>query len=338
MTFMRKFNTILHKSNDKIFMIDSEDGINLSNFDMNFKLLSSRQIEGGSFSFIDYWFDLTPDDKIYGIINNKKNSLLFYRITDKYIIKNVLLKYNPDKVFLKFVYAKQINLFTHILYYEIDKLNPYNVKLIHLYKNNLTWNKYVVDSFSYNVLTNFLVTYDNDFSPYIFYYKLVNGFEELFVSIFDTSSCIWSDPQKLTNSKKPKIYLSAIKDSKNHYHIIYSENNFNKYYCTYIHGYFDDGDFKQLNNFKLSDTVACTFPNVIEYNDTIYAHWVEYHNLYVSISPDGGYTWDKVSISGASSALPFTCCNYHDNNNKHGTFNYFTLYMVDASEKILGLD
>lgn len=107
----------------------------------------------------------------------------------------------------------------------------------------------------------------------------------------------------------------------------------------YLHTcYFDDGDFKQLNNFKLSDTVACTFPNVIEYNDTIYAHWVEYHNLYVSISPDGGYTWDKVSISGASSALPFTCCNYHDNNNKHGTFNYFTLYMVDASEKILGLD
>ena len=44
MTFMRKFNTILHKSNDKIFMIDSEDGINLSNFDMNFKLLSSRKI------------------------------------------------------------------------------------------------------------------------------------------------------------------------------------------------------------------------------------------------------------------------------------------------------
>lgn len=338
MTFMRKFNTLLHKSNNKIYIIDAEDGINLSIYDINFNLLNSHKILNGKFAFIDYWFDLTSSDEIYGVINNKIDSLIHVKIYNNSILKNTILKYDFNSTFIKFVSIKKYKDLTHIFYYKLDKLNSYYGKLINHYKNKSSWTTSEIDVFSYNILTNFIVTYDDNFSPHIFYYKIVNGFEELFVSNFDSYLGIWSNPQKLTNSKKSKIYLSAIKDSKNYYHIIYSENNSNKYYCTYIRGYFENGVFIQLNNLKLNDTVACTFPNIIEYNDTIYAQWIEYHNLYVSMSHNGGYTWDKASICGPSSTFPFNCCNYRDNYSKQNNFNYFTLFTVDDSDKILGLD
>ena len=338
MTFMRKFNTLLRNSDNKIYILDSEDGINISVYDMNFKLLSSKKIADGSFSFVDYWFDLTSSDQIYGIINNKIDSLIYIRITDRLVVKSLLLKYDPETTFIKFITIKNLENSSHIFYYKLDKLNSYAGTLIHNYKEGSTWHKSEIDSFSYNVLTNFVVTYDNDFLPTIFYYKLVNGFEEVFTSTFNKESCTWSDPIQITDSKKVKIYLSVIIDSKNFYHIIFSENNFNKYYCNYIHGYISNNNFIITNNWKLSDTIACTFPNIIEANNIIYAHWIEYHSMYIRISDDYGSTWSNTTICGTSSSIPFVCCNYHSNKNKYNTFNYFTLFVVNNSDKILGLE
>ncbi len=338
MTFMRKFNTLLRKYRNKIYIIDSDDGINMSIYDTDFNNTLSKKIENGNFSFIDYWFDITSSNDIYGIINDKINSLIYVRITDRLIAKSTLLKYDPETIFIKFVTIKKSGQSTHVFYYELDKLNAYSGKLINHYNDGNEWLRIEIDSFSYNVLTNFVVTYDKDFSPSIFYYKLTNGFEELYVSTFDSQSRSWSNPCRVTDSKKTKIYLSVIRDSKNSYHIIFSENNLNKYYCTYINGYIDDNVFITKMNKKLSDTVACTFPNIIEADNKIYANWIEYHNLYACSSTNYGLTWNNVTVSPVSSSTPFVCCNYHSNNNKYTPFNYFTLFMAENSDKILGLD
>lgn len=337
MAFLRKFTTIINKSDKEIYKIDSEDGINLSSYDINFNIIYSKKIIKGDYSFVDYWFDITSSNKLYGIINNKIDSLIYFHITDKIMIKNIFIKYNSKSTYIKFLYIKELKKSTHIIYYELDKLNPYNVKLMHYYKDDNTWRKYLIDSFSYKILTNFVITYDNTISPSIFYYKLDNGFEELFVSTFNIQLCKWSEPIKITNSKKDKIYLSVIKDSLNNYHILYSENNFGKYYCNYISGYIKNNKFITKYNLILSDSVACNFPNIIEYNNKIYAAWIEYNNLYITESKTFGFIWQKSSLVENCSTSPFVCCNYHSNKYTDNKFNYFTLFMIDNSLEILGI-
>ncbi|MDO5517087.1 MAG: hypothetical protein Q4F66_05990 [Clostridium sp.] len=338
MTFMRKFDTLLRKSNNTMCKIDSQDGINLYIYDNNFRLLSSKELLDGDFSFLDYWFDIDINNNVYGIINDKKGTLLSYNITNKYLIKNSLLKYNPDEKFIKFVYINSNTERTNIFYYIFNTDTPYSGSLIHHYKINNIWYTHVIDSISYNVLTNFVVVYDNHDIPIVFYYKLSHGVEELFISIFDADSNSWCTPIQITDSRKAKIYLSVIKDYRNCYHILFSENNSNKYYCTYINGYINNYNFNISNSLVISDTVACTFPNILESQGRLYAHWVEYHNLYVGFSDDYGNKWNKVMIYNDSLENPFVCCNYHSNCIEENTINYFTLYMNQNSNHILGID
>lgn len=338
MTFMRKFDTLLQKSNDNMCKIDSDNGINISTLDQNFKLLSVKKVLTGSFSFLDYWFDINKNDNIYGIINNKSGSLIYYNIKNNYIISNKIINYNPQCEFIKFVYIKNTDDCIHIIYYLMDINDTVTGSLIHHYKKNNKWITNTIDNISYNILTNFVVTYDDDDLPTIFYYNLKNGFEELYTSTFSITSQSWSKPIQITNSKKSKIYLSVIKDSNNRYHILFSENNFSKYLCTYINGYIHDSSFITDITKVIGSTIACMFPNVIEINNKIYANWIEYHNLYISMSDDYGITWSRSTLVNDSYRLPFICCNYHSNKEKSHSFNYFTLYMYENSNKLIGID
>ncbi|MBN1038997.1 hypothetical protein DVW12_09815 [Clostridium botulinum] len=336
MTFLRTFDTLLHKSDNHFYKINSKNGITLYNYAYNFQLISSKKIIDGNFSFVDYWFDISTNDAIYGIINNKKNALLYTYITNKYIIKSTLIKYDPDSTCIKFICIKNIDETTHIFYFSLSKFQTCTCELIHHYKQNNIWKTCKIDTISYEVLTNFVVIYDNDI-PSIFYFKLVDGFEELFISTFNISQCNWSIAMQITSSKKHKIYLSGIKDSNNYYHLLFSENNTNKYCCTYISGYIKNNTFNVINNWTIADTVACTFPNLIEYNHKIYANWIEYHTLYVRSSPNNGNNWSDILIDYDSSSLEFVYCNYHSNFTYDKNLNSYALYRDENSNTLLGL-
>lgn len=336
MAFMRKFHTILQKSNSDICKIDCEDGINLSNYDINFNLISQKKLLNGNFSFLDYWFDISLNDNIYGIVNDKNGLLYSFNTKNNYIIKNKLLKYNHESKFIKFVYIKNISNCTHIIYYSFNISTPYKGTLVHHYKQNHTWHTTIIDEITYNVLTNFVVTYDDNNIPTIFYYNLINGYEEVYFSRFINDSFSWSTPIQITHSKKSKIYLSVIRDSKNVYHIVFSENTYSKYYCTYINGKIDDNSFNAINSSVLSDSVACIFPIVFEFNNSIFVNWIEYQTLYTILSKNSGQTWSKVNILINSYDTPFVCCCYHNNLEYESIFNYFVLYMNENSTNILG--
>lgn len=339
MTFLRQFCTLLQKSNGNIYKIESKDGIILNSFNKNFELITSKKLLEGSFSFLSYWFDIAKDDNIYGVINDKNGTIINYNVINNYIIKSNLLKYDIEEIFIKFIYIKNIDNKTHIFYYSLNKQHPCNGHIIHHYKNNGVWNTQIVDEITYNILTNFVVTYTSENSPVIFYYNVINGFEELFASVFDADSNSWCNPIQITNSRKNKIYLSVIMNSLNCYHILFSENNNNKYFCTYIKGYINNNNkFDIASTSKLVNTVACTFPSIIESNGTLYANWIEYHNLFTVSSKDFGVTWNETSIFNNSYKIPFVCCNYHSNYDINKSFTYFTLFIKDNSLEILGTD
>ena len=123
MTFMRKFDTLLHKSNGNLCKIDSQDGITIYNYDNNFNLLSSKKLMDGDLSFLDFWFDIDANDNIYGLINDKMGTLLSYKISNKYIFKSKFLEYYPNEESIKFVYINSNSGSTNLFYYKLNVNN-----------------------------------------------------------------------------------------------------------------------------------------------------------------------------------------------------------------------
>lgn len=336
MSFIRKFGTLIKKSNKNITNINLDNGIELYNYSPNFDLISSKKILDGAYSFTDVWFDINKNDTLYGIINAKNNNIVHLYINDKIIVKNTLLKYNSNLFTINFPYIKNINGNTHIFYYLINNSN-YHCTLIHHYKRDDKWIKNEIDINNYLILSNFVVIF-KDSAPVVFYFKQVNKYEELFVSIFDLNTNTWSSPFQITNSHKTKVYLSIIKCTNDHYHIAFSENNSSRYYCTYINGYINEYKFITSNYETISKTIACTFPNLIEYSNILYIQWIEYSNLYTRLSYDFGKTWLQPSIDELASNNPFICYNYKSNYSDDKANNPFAIFACKSSLKILGLN
>ena len=333
MTFINKFDTLIKKSNNCTTKISLNNGIILSNLNLDMKLLYSKKIMYGNYSFIDYWFDINEDDSIYGIVTTKDKGLFYIYITDKVIVKNNIFKYDYKLFSIKFTYIKNFNKTSHMFYYLINKRQNNLCDLIHNYKTDKGWVQCEIDSIPYNILTNFVITFE-DFTPSIFYLKIINGFEELFVSTFDLNTSTWSSPLQITNSHKPKIYLCVIKDSNKHYQIVFSENNYDRYYCAYITGYIENNMFIFINSRILSNSVTCIFPNVLEHNSEILVQWIEYANLNTCTSCDYGKTWSI--INDTSAELPFICCNYKSNCNSDDVLNSFVIFSYENSIDVLG--
>ena len=292
MSFLYKTNILIQNLNDEMYLFDLDKDVLYTKLDSNLNKLSSEKLIEGDFSFVDLCLDIDNENNIYGVINNKKGKLINIDIKDDVIDTSLLFKYDYKNFFIKFPYFKKVNTENHIIYYLVDKKSPYSTTLIHLYKSDDKYVKNKIDYLNYNIMTNFIVTIDNDI-PTIFYFKHINDFEELFMSTFDLSTLKWSTPYQITNSKKNKIYLTVLKDINNTYHIAFSENNNNKYYCKYINGNISNEKFQINKESFISHNLMCVFPTLIEQNSNIYIQWVEYFNLYMSKSDDYGNTWSS---------------------------------------------
>ncbi|MCR1824361.1 hypothetical protein, partial [Terrisporobacter muris] len=201
---------------------------------------------------------------------------------------------------------------------------PYCAYIIHLYKSSNICKKTRIDFINYSILTNFVITYNNNV-PTIFYFKLIDRHEELFSSTFNENLYAWSSPKQITNSKKDKIYLSAIIDNENNYHIVFAENNKNKYYCKYIQGNFMDNNFTISSEKYISKNSMCVFPNLISTCSKIYIQWIEYFDLYTSESLDSGKSWSKPKLNHSASDLPFQRYEFRSNNNIYNTSTIYAL-------------
>ena len=337
MSFIENFESLIEKSNNNISNITLDDGITLYNHDSNFKLLSSKKLIDGNYSFADYWFDINKSDVLYGLINDKNGTLIHCYINDSFIIKNSILKYDSNKITIKFPYIKNINGITHIIYFEVHKGDEYYCNLIHYYKKNSKWFKCEIDSLNYVILTNFVAIF-NSSNPIIFYLKIVNGSEEVFFSTFDLITNTWSTPFQITITNKEKVYLSVIKSSNNFYNIIYSENNLTSYYCTYINGYVDNNIFIPNIPITISNAIPCVFPHLIEHKNNLYAQWLVSHDLYTSISNDFGKTWSKEVLFEDISDVSFSCYNFKSNNFTNDIYNLSNIFSYENSLEMLGIE
>ncbi|MCC3863598.1 hypothetical protein K0040_04645 [Terrisporobacter petrolearius] len=325
MPFIDKTSILVESSINKgLTLFEFGKNIVSTRIDPDLNNIDSRILFNGEYSFIDIWLDVDDKDNIYGILNDKKGKLKNLIITSDDVDLNTIIKYDYKNFFIKFTYIKKISDENHILYYSINKNFPYCAYIIHLYKSPNICKKTRIDFINYSILTNFVITYSNNI-PTIFYFKLVNHHEELFSSTFDKNLYTWSSPKQITNSKKDKIYLSAIKDNKNNYHIVFAENNKNRYYCKYIQGNFIEDNFNITSEKYISKNSMCVFPNLISTYSKIYIQWIEYFDLYTSESLDFGKSWSDPKLNYSASDFPFQRYEFRSNNNIYNTSTIYAL-------------
>lgn len=337
MSFTNNFGTIIKRFDKKINTIFLDNGISYCRFNSNLDLIYRKEIINGYYSFADVWFDVNKDDTLYGLVNLKNGTLSHLYINNKFLIFSNILKYNPNLYNIKFPFIKNFGNNTHIIYYLINGNTPSSCKFIHHYKKEGKWIKSQIDNVHFSILSNFTVTCTNS-ALNLFYFNIVDGTEELFVSSLDLTKNSWSLPVQITNSNKNKVYLSVIQDSNNLCHVVFSENNFGKYYCYYLNVYIKDNKFIPHNHAVISDTIACAFPNVLENNNIIYIQWLEYNTLYKSYSKDLGISWSKPVSDNKSFEYLFSSFSYRSNSPDDKAYNFSNIFAINNSIEALGLD
>ncbi|MGL5756062.1 MAG: hypothetical protein ACRCYC_12110 [Paraclostridium sp.] len=282
------------------------------------------EIIKGELSFIDIYMDIDKNDNIYGIVNDKIGKICSINVEDDIKIETIF-KYDYKNFHIKFPYIKNLSNENHIIYQSINKKTPLISNLIHIYKQNNQIFKNNIDYIPYNIMSNFEVVWKKDI-PALFYFKSIKGFEELFVSTFNKNYCKWSKPLKITNSKEFKIYLSALVDSNGNYHVVFAENNDGKYYCKYLRLSLEYNNIEVLESKIIKTQTMCLFPHLINYKNTLYIQWGEYHYIYGCKSIDLGKTWDEPTMRIKESESDFKRYMYKSNYIEEKEYKFSTVF------------
>ena len=328
--FIDKTEILIRNSQNKFKLFNFDKDFIFYELDSSFNKTSHNKIIDGSYSFADICLDINDNDIIYGVIDDKKGKLINITIDDDNISSNTILKYDYKNYFIKFPYIKDFYPGRHVFFYSLSKYKSNVYCLNHIYINNDSSKKHIFNLSGYNIISNFTVTWDDNI-PTIFYYNIVNGVEELFVSKFDIDLLKWSQPQQITSSRKQKIYLSILKDTNNTYHIVFSENNNNQYYCKYIKGHYEDGLFNTISSNFLSQDIMSLFPHLIMHNSKLYAQWIQYHTLYTCTSKDLGESWSNPTSHNLLSESPLIRYEFRSNCYMDRCYNLYTFFSANNS-------
>lgn len=335
MSFIKQSSILIKNSSNCLYRICTNNGISFNYIDSDFNVKKNKEISSESSSLSTTYFDIDFNDNIYGLFTEKNKYLNYLHINNSLISKTLILKYNENKYNIKFPFIKRINNMIHIIFYEISKEKAYLSTLVHYYKNNDNWIKSTIDILNYRLVNNFEVII-NENSLKIYYFKIIEGYEELFVANYNLDQEKWNIPYQLTSSKKSKVYLSVLEDSKNIFHISYCEKNQNQFYCKYMQLLFKNTiPFIQKDIF-LSTKISGTFPNIVKYKNTLYCQWLQYNHLYSTYSIDNGDNWNEIKLCIDSFNSSFTQFLFKSNFNNDKYLNAPKLYSYENSLILLG--
>ncbi len=328
MSFINECSTIIRFSNKYTCNIYNDSGIKFDYFDEYNNLISSNLLSNSSdFDFTKSYFNLGINDNIYGVYKDTSLNLVEVNNNCSEIIKKELLTFNHKKFDIIFPYIKIIDNDIHILYYVYNNNSSNTCALFHHFRHNKIWTENKIDFINHVVLNDFKVLWTND-TPIVFYFKLINGCEEVFSSRFNHSTLSWSTPIQLTNSGLNKLYLSVLKDNMNFYHLTFCEEINNGYSVKYINGYLNEYSLDVNISAYISDSCACMFPSLMKHNSMLYIMWIDNNRLYNCISNDTGKSWSEPNLDEFSLDYNFTRANFLSNcedDHKYSSTNVFTI-------------
>ena len=116
MSFERKFNTLLGKSDNSLYELSYDNGIELYIYDKDSKFKYKKKFVSGNYNFSNAFFNVDNKDSVYGVIYTKDNTLLYTYINQEHIYKSTLLKIDNPKLKITFPYIKKIDNKIHLFY------------------------------------------------------------------------------------------------------------------------------------------------------------------------------------------------------------------------------
>lgn len=321
MSFVNKCSTIIRRSDKNMFHIYSDKGIYLKLFDKNNDFISSKNIiDNQLVDFTKCYFTLDKSNNLYGICNDD-NLVLLEMLSDSCdFTKREIIEYNNQKFNILFPYIKIIDDNIHIIYYVYNNKSTNTSALFHHYRCNGVWTENKIDFINHVILDNFIVLWSQN-SPILFYFNLVDGFEEIFISRFNCSTLTWSSPIQITNSKKSKLYLSVLKDSMNFYHITFCENIENGYAVKYLNGYLNENSLDIDSSTYITGPSTCMYPTLIKHKSILYLMWVNYGKLISCYSNNLGKSWSEHKIDEFSIDEEFSRALFQSNYEKDIPYN-----------------
>ena len=147
---------------------------------------------------------------------------------------------------------------------------------------------------------------------------------------------IFVDTQ-VTNSGYNKLYLSAIRDNINFYHICFCEYENNGYIVKYINGYLSENKFNLKTSSYLSEPSTCMYPELIKNNSKLLLSWVNYNKLFTCTSTNDGLTWSKPNIDEYSLEDNFIRSTFYSNYKDDLEYNISHVFSTLNDVGILGL-
>ncbi|MGL5346046.1 MAG: hypothetical protein ACRDA3_01725 [Peptostreptococcaceae bacterium] len=336
MSFINKCFTIIRHSDKEMFNIRLEDSIVFDYFDEYNNLISSNTLNVNSnIDFSSCNFTLDKNDNIYAIYKDNALKLIkLYKNTNQ-ISEQDILTYNFKKFNILFPYIHAIDNDIHILYYVFSNNATSTCALFHHFNHNGVWTENKIDFINHICLDNFTVTWSND-TPIVFYFNLVNGYEEIFFSKFNNNTFTWSKPVQITNSKKNKLYLSVLKDSMNFYHITFCESENNNYSIKYLNGYLSENKFDIDISHTIAEDEAYMYPSLLKDSNSLYLMWVNYQRLYSCKSSDLGNNWTEAEIDEHSVEEDFTRAKFFSNYIDDSPYNCTSVFTSYNEVGLLG--
>lgn len=336
MSFINKCSTIIRRSSKDMFYIHLDKGISYNYYDKNNELVfSKRLIKDNSIDFTNCFFTLNNLDNIYGIYNDGSLKMLTALSNSSTFTQTEILKYNSKKFGICFPYINVINNDIHILYYVYNNNSTNTCSLFHHIKHNNVWTENKIDFINHIVLDNFTVIWSQD-SPIVFYFNLVDGIEEIFLSRFNISTLTWSNPVQITNSRENKIYLNILKDSMNFYHITFCESLETGYAVKYLNGYLNDTTFEIDISSYITGPSTCMYPTFLKKDSTLYLMWINYGKLYTTYSTNLGRNWSTHEIDDFSVEDDFIRAYFYSNFKNDIPYNVNTVFTSVDDIGILG--
>lgn len=336
MSFINSCSTIVRRSNKEMFYIHYDNGIVFDYFNDNGEFVSSKKIKNNRFiDFTNAYFTLDKYDNVYGIYNNNGLKMVDVKKGSSTINEIPILNYDVNKFSILFPYIHTINDSIHIIYHVYSNSSSNSSALLHHYRHNGVWMENKIDFVNQVISDNFVVVWVSD-SPIVFYFNLVNGYEELFFSRFNSNTVSWSNPIQITNSKKNKLYLSVLKDNMNFYHITFCENGGNGYAVKYLNGYLNENSLYIDTSVYITGPSTCMYPSLIKEKSKLYIMWVNYGKLHTSFSTDIGKEWSDHDIDDSSIEDDFVRANFFSNYITDSDYNVSSVFTTNDYIGILG--
>ncbi|HSQ88156.1 hypothetical protein [Romboutsia sp.] len=335
MSFINKCSTIIRRSSKDMFNFYLDEKLVYDYFDKESNLIYSTPLIDSYIDFTNSYFTLDKDDSLYGIYIDNALKLFEIPKNSNNFTKRDILTYNYKKFNVLFPYIKKFNDDIHILYYVHNNNANNTCALFHHYNHNGVWTENKIDFINHIVLNDFVVLWVQQ-SPIVFYFNLVDGYEEVFLSRFNYNTLTWSNPTQITNSKKNKIYLSVLKDSMNFYHLTFCENIDNGYAVKYINGYLMDNKLDVNISTYITSPSTCMYPSLIKNKSYLYLMWVNYGKLNTSLSTDLGKTWSEHEVDEFSIEEDFTRARFISNYKDDLSYNVTSVFTTCDDVGILG--